>query len=375
MARFNPDASVHGQLARLHLKTARWVDRRLPHMRRSYAGAVALSGLEAAVKAATHAEYSGDEKLLMDSVRLARSLQTKALGYMKGSRRAAIQNPLAKEGLDPKDEKAVMAAVEKAKEGDDKAKAALYAAFYPATHRIALKIVKGGRGAATGVDLADADDVAQTTWAAILVGSPATATAKKKEPKILKFEGKSKFLTWLHKVTENEASTLGRASGRFSKGQKKLSRSEREQLKIVEEAGQIQISAGAQAIASAVVAAMRGLPKKDRELLTMADVQGMNLREIGEQTGVSKALAGTELARTRGAFQRLLHKKLAPVDDVKELEKMAPDEQREKFEREKMRLAAMEATLTKLGTPTGNPRRGSQGARRSGSLMRRMMRL
>lgn len=370
MARFNPDASVHEQLAREYLAMAKRMARRKKLMGGT-ARIHALLSLQMAVRAAENAAHSGNEKLLMDAVGLVRSIQTQVLSYMRGG--SLTSNPLAKKALDPKDEKAVMAEVEKAKAGDNAAKAALYAAFYPATHRIALKIVKGGRPVATGVDLADADDVAQTTWAAILVGSPATETAKQKEPKLITFKGGSKFLTWLHKVTENAASTLGRSSGRFSGGAKRLSRSDRDQLKIIEDARQIEISAGAQAIAAAVVTAMRGLPKKDQGLLTMADVEGMSVREIGERTGVSKALAGIELARTRGAFQRLLHKKLAAVDDVKELEKMAPDEQQEKFELEKMRLAAMEATLAKLGTPTSNPRPRPKQARRSGSLMRRMM--
>ncbi len=379
MARFNPDVSVHEQLARQQLKTARKLDRSTKVMGGALTkSAAALFGLQAAVAAAEHAQYSGDQRLLMDAVTVSRRLQNKVLAMMPSQGRISA-NPLAKKALDPKDEKAVMAEVKKAQEGDGKAKAALYAAFYPAVHRIALKIVKGGRPVATGVDLADADDVAQTTWAAILVGSPATATAKQKEPKLLKFEGASKFITWLHKVTENEASTLGRASGRFSTGTRRLSRSDREQLKIMEEARRIEVSAGAQAIASAVVSAMRGLKKKDMDLLTMADVQGMSLSQIGESTGVSKALAGTELARIRGDFQRILHKKLAPVDDVKELEQMPPDQQQEKFELEKMKLAAMEATLSKLGTLAGNPRSGprpriSQGSR-PGSLMRRVMRL
>lgn len=355
MALLNPDVSIHERLARRQLQTARKLDRRKKVMRGMEA-VHSLIALRTAVRAAQNAEFAGNEKLLMDSVRLVRALQEKALRIMH-AKRQLVANPKKAEALDRKDEAAVMAEVRKAQKGDREAFGRLYSAHYDLVHKVALKCVKGGvPGPAMLADIQNADDVAQSSMLKVM-------------EKIKGFKGESKFSTWLYKVVERECFDWSKQMGFRRKAGQEHGR--RRQMAESKELQRIEVSAGAQAIAAAVVAALRDLKKPARDLLLLADAEGLTTRDIEARTGKSKSAVAESLSAARGDFQRLIHRKLAPVDDVKELEKMSPQEQVEKFELEKMRLAAMEQALTKAQASSNpRPRRN-----RSGSLMRRVMRI
>jgi RNA polymerase sigma-70 factor (ECF subfamily) len=136
-------------------------------------------------------------------------------------------------------------------------------------------------------DAADADDVTQEVLIRLHTALP-------------RYAGRSRFTTWLYQVTRHEAASLGRRA--------------RRRLRL---AGAIERETAGSAIApddavdrlhAAEVAALargllRGLPRRQREVFALADLEGCPITEIAERLGTSAVTARVHLFHARRALR------------------------------------------------------------------------
>ncbi len=375
MARTNPTQPVHAKIADRYLKSAR-------KLARIKAPAAGLHALEHAVAAAEHAQYSGDVFLLDEAVAVASQLQSRVLADM-GSGREMLAVPVAWANPrlkvpDRDDEEAIQELVRKAQAGNQEAFGALYSLYYDRVYQIALNRVRGGRKGVTLSDQQDAKDLAQTAFL-------------KAMEKLQSFKGKSKFYTWLYRIVKNEASEWSRRLGVVSRARPKLSIDEElGPTPANMRAGTAGVSLGARRIARAVAAAMDKLKEKDREMILMADAQGMTVQQIAEATGAMREDVAPDTVRrevsdrlmaARRDLQKGIHKRLRPDISItpEKLKQMSPEEQVEQIETlkseielvadetkalEKVNKALQEAVKRRGKGPEGNPRRRARSALR-----------
>lgn len=366
MPRPNPVPSVHERIAQLYLTSAE----RLFRLRDPSAE---LHALEHGVAAAEHAQYGTDQMLLDRSVALVREIQTALLRRMGHSGTELVAVPIAggparsnprlpkrvKE-LDPRDEKAIQNAVKRAQAGSRSAFAQLYDLYYERMYRAALSCIAPGVGrkrAPTGQDIAAAQDIAQETFTRALERLSRPPGAKGQ------FRGDAKFSTWLHRIVTSVCKDWQRARGRAAE--------HREEMKLIEllPSKPTRPELKATRVATVFAEVLNELPKKQRQLIIMADMQGLRAREIAEQMRLAnKQAAADALMDARKMLQKTLHAKLAPTaaPTPAEIARMEPAEQTRLV---KQLLEEQQALLQRL-EPKKNPgrRRPRNSPRRRRSL-------
>lgn len=415
MALPNPVQRTHARIAQAYLKSAR----RLRESSR-LAGARGLRGgfgkqvailhaLEHASAAAEHAQW-GDPAKLMEAVALGVEIQSDALRAMgvaahpphglgvphlphhlaprppTGARKSlrllkgGKQNPAKKKAakkkkgpLDIKDDHAVQLAVGAARKGKREAFGRIYTAFYPDVYRVALHQVKGGRGATTSGDHAEAEDLTQSTFITIM--------EKIKDFQFLDKDGKPirqparMFGSWIATIARNKANDWSRGLTKDAK-RKAVTRLKSQVAEIAADLrGPPSITLRAESIAEAIRKTLAELPAKRRDLILMADLQGMTAEQMAENAGVARRTVVDHLMEARKDLQRRLHARLAPSKvTMEEIESMSQEELAKVHESVSAQLQAAQAQLKKVEgkKPGDNPRRKT---RRNPSALRRLMRL
>lgn len=385
MAHRNPAAHVHGRLAEQHYRAAMRLHRASRQAKGSGKAIALFNTIEQAALAADHAQY-GDESLLLPAVQLSQRAQTQALGMMgtfgpiesptapawRGADRGRL-NPKKKgkkkakkkERLDGRDEEAVIKVVEKAQKGDRAAYARLFDAYQGRVYKGALRCVLAGRPRPTSGDLADANDITQAAFTKAL-------------EKLDKFEGKSKFFTWLYRITLNECMTWSRLMGKTA--------SLKQARKLHKEAEQREIPAvllesfsytvEAERVADVIREALARLPKKQRDIIVMADMKGMSAQQIADSTKKVRRTVARDLLEARKDLQKLVHKRLAPAKEVtpEKIQKLTEEQGEDLVASLARQLAKMQADIGKLKAAGDkkkkNPSRGGRAA-----ALRGMMRL
>ena len=420
MARLNPSQGAHAHLAREYLNSARklWGKARQHRDRGRPHSVLVLYAVEHASVAAEHAQYGTDVALLNKAVELGQKVQVDALfamgtvshpahpfGVPAPARKRQVRrpaglrvlkggksNPVKKKGkkapkkkkvLNINDDDAVLIAVRLAQQGNKKAQAQIYSAYYKNVERVAQKCVLGTRRSATVGDLQDTADLTQNVFLKILESLPD-----------FKFETKEKtkaehpalmFKAYLHFIARRECYNWSRFGKRGVEKPGQLSAKEtytlHAQLRTVpidlREAPAISISA--RNVAEAIRKSIAELSKSKRDLIVMADMRGMTAKQMGAETGVAGRTAADRLDEARKDLQKRVHKRLAPVA-VAKLEGLSKEDLVVAKEAALAQLAATKAEIKALegknDGPGKNPRRRQAPSRgRRGSALRRLMRL
>jgi RNA polymerase sigma-70 factor (ECF subfamily) len=111
-----------------------------------------------------------------------------------------------------------------------------------------------------------------------------------------RYAGRSRFTTWLYRVTHNEAANLGRrlrARLRLAEGAARESAAEAAPASDPLE----RLHAGKVAALAKVL--LRGLPRRQREVFHLADIEGRTAEEISERLGMSPVTARVHLLHAR----------------------------------------------------------------------------
>jgi len=187
-------------------------------------------------------------------------------------------------------EEAVADLVPRAQRGDAGALDALLRACRDTVYRWAL------------VHTADAEDAEDVTQEVLI----------RVHGSLGRYEGRSRFTTWLYRVTHNEASNLGRGIRRRLNLSAAATRE-----------ATVDTTGSADPLdrihASKVAALARdlllGLPRRQREVFHLADVEGRTADEIAERLGMSPVTARVHLLHARRALRSEL---LARLPDLRE---------------------------------------------------------
>ena len=187
-------------------------------------------------------------------------------------------------------EEAVADLVPRAQRGDAGALDALLRACRDTVYRWAL------------VQTADAEDAEDVTQEVLI----------RVHGSLGRYEGRSRFTTWLYRVTHNEASNLGRGIRRRLNLSAAATRE-----------ATVDTTGSADPLdrihASKVAALARDLllvlPRRQREVFHLADVEGRTADEIAERLGMSPVTARVHLLHARRALRSEL---LARLPDLRE---------------------------------------------------------
>jgi RNA polymerase sigma-70 factor (ECF subfamily) len=174
-------------------------------------------------------------------------------------------------------EEAVADLVPKAQRGDAVALDALLRACRDTIYRWAL---------VQTADAEDAEDVAQEVLIR-LHGS------------LRRFEGRSRFTTWLYRVTRNEAAGLGR---RVRSRLRLTAVAQREAEDAPGAADPLERIHASQ-VAALAETLLRRLPRRQREVFHLADIEGCSAEEISERLGMSAVTARVHLLHARRALR------------------------------------------------------------------------
>ena len=154
----------------------------------------------------------------------------------------------------------------------------------------------------TGGNRADADDLAQSTFIRAFKA-------------LNRFEGRSEFRTWLHRITVNLWKNLVRSQVRRKYYQhRSLNEPPREGSRglaqeIVEHRPDPAEQAARDEISGHIQAAIAQLPVEEREVTILRDVEGYAYEEIAKLCNIPLGTVKSRLARAR----RLLREALEPV--------------------------------------------------------------
>ena len=187
-------------------------------------------------------------------------------------------------------EDAVAALVPRAQRGEAGALDALLGACRDTIYRWAL------------IQTADAEDAEDVTQEVLI----------RVHGSLGRYEGRSRFTTWLYRVTHNQAINLGRRARRH--------------LRLADAATR---ETGAEAadfadplepIHAATVAAVArdlllGLPRRQREVFHLADIEGCTAEEISERLGMSPVTARVHLLHARRALRSQLLARLPELGE------------------------------------------------------------
>ncbi len=143
-------------------------------------------------------------------------------------------------------------------------------------------------------------------WALVQTGDPAEAEDVAQEVLIRlhhslgRYGGRSRFTTWLYKVTRNQALNLRRTLQR--------------RLRLVDAASRAVAASPPQAddpverihasrVAELAKALLHNLPPRQREVFALADLEGCEVGEIADRLGMSPITARVHLMRARRALR------------------------------------------------------------------------
>lgn len=139
-------------------------------------------------------------------------------------------------------------------------------------------------------------------WALVQTGDGADAEDVTQEVLITlhrslrRFAGRSRFTTWLYRVTRNEALGLARrVSGRLRLA-RAVALEATAQPAAADEPLERVHAAGVAALADTLLAR---LPRRQREVFHLADLEGCSMAEIAERLGMSPVTARVHLLRAR----------------------------------------------------------------------------
>ena len=127
-----------------------------------------------------------------------------------------------------------------------------------------------------------------------------------------RYEGRSRFTTWLYRVTHNEASNFGRGIRRRLNLSAAATRE-----------ATVDTTGSADPLdrihASKVAALARdlllGLPRRQREVFHLADIEGRTADEIAERLGMSPVTARVHLLHARRALRSELLARLPALGE------------------------------------------------------------
>jgi RNA polymerase sigma-70 factor, ECF subfamily len=142
-------------------------------------------------------------------------------------------------------------------------------------------------------DAADAEDVTQE----VLIRLHAS---------LHRYERRSRFTTWLYRVTRNEAASLGR---RLTSRLRLAAAVEREAAEPVEAADPLE-RIHARTVAALADTLLHALPRRQREVFHLADIEGCTAEEIAERLGMSPVTARVHLLHARRALRARILSKL-----------------------------------------------------------------
>jgi len=168
--------------------------------------------------------------------------------------------------------------VPRAQRGDAGAMEALLSSCRPAIYRWAL--------VHTG-EAADAEDVTQDVLVRL-------------HTSLHRFAGRSRFTTWLYRVTRNEASSLRRTlASRLKLATAFTREATMTQATTDDPAGRVH----AERVHVLAEQLLRGLPRRQREVFYLADLEGCPAAEIAERLAMSPVTARVHLLRARRALR------------------------------------------------------------------------
>ncbi|MGA2381869.1 MAG: RNA polymerase sigma factor [Gemmatimonadales bacterium] len=186
-------------------------------------------------------------------------------------------------------EDAVADLVPRAQRGDTAALEALLRACRDTIYRWAL---------VQTADAEDADDVTQEVLIRI-------------HGSLRRYEGRSRFTTWLYRVTRNEAASLGR---RLTSRLRLADAATREAADAADIGDPLErIHAGK--VAALAEALLRRLPRRQREVFHLADIEGCSADEIAERLGMSPVTARVHLLHARRALRSQLLARLPELGE------------------------------------------------------------
>ncbi|HTT66891.1 MAG TPA: sigma-70 family RNA polymerase sigma factor [Gemmatimonadales bacterium] len=143
-------------------------------------------------------------------------------------------------------------------------------------------------------------------WALVQTGEAADAEDVTQEVLIRlhgslhRFAGRSRFTTWLFQVTRNEASNLRRRLGSRRRLAEAATReAEAEPVTTDDPADRVH----AARVAAFAEGLMRSLPRRQREVFHLADLEGCTVAEIAERLGTSPVTARVHLFHARRAVR------------------------------------------------------------------------
>jgi RNA polymerase sigma-70 factor (ECF subfamily) len=139
-------------------------------------------------------------------------------------------------------------------------------------------------------------------WALVQTGEAADAEDVTQEVLIKlhrslhRYAGRSRFTTWLYRVTRNEALGLGRRLA----GRLRLARAvTREAMVSPATADDPVERVHASGVAARAGELLAGLPRRQREVFHLADLEGCPIADIAERLGMSPVTARVHLLHAR----------------------------------------------------------------------------
>ena len=120
-----------------------------------------------------------------------------------------------------------------------------------------------------------------------------------------RYEGRSRFTTWLYRVTRNEAASLGR---RLRSRLRLADAASREPAGDPTDDALERIHAAT--VADLARTLLTGLPRRQREVFHLADIEGCSGEEVAERLGMSPITARVHLMHARRALRAKLLERL-----------------------------------------------------------------
>jgi RNA polymerase sigma-70 factor (ECF subfamily) len=122
-----------------------------------------------------------------------------------------------------------------------------------------------------------------------------------------RFAGRSRFTTWLYRVTRNEAASFGR---RLTSRLRLAEAAKREPAAETGDTRDPLERAHAANVAALAETLLTRLPRRQREVFHLADIEGCSAEEISERLGMSPVTARVHLLHARRTLRAQLVKEL-----------------------------------------------------------------
>jgi len=127
-----------------------------------------------------------------------------------------------------------------------------------------------------------------------------------------RYEGRSRFTTWLYRVTHNEASNFGRGIRR----RLNLSAAATREATVNTTGSTDPLDRiHASKVAALARDLLLGLPRRQREVFHLADIEGRTADEIAERLGMSPVTARVHLLHARRALRSELLARLPALGE------------------------------------------------------------